>query len=363
MSSEYPGGRGLEDRLMEAMRGLAVESAFFSQAVGDRLGMAGTDFSCLTVLFLEGAMTAGALAERAGLTTGAITGVLDRLERGRWARRVADPTDRRRVIVEARSERLGDIGRVLAPMLNAARTLHAGLDAEHLELIADYVDASRHMLAHQSRRLRQGAGDPSGDQAGCEPMRIRRAGADRGALRLVGGVGGVLIRGGEIGDSLCEIEMGAAPQVQARGGRITVRDGGRRLLDRHGRGRITLTPAVPWSIEVSHGASHLVAELAALDVVGVAVTGGASHIRIHLPAPRGWVPVTVAGGASRIDMLRPARVAVRLRVRGGWSNVTVDGRAPAPAGREAVLEAGGDGGGGYDLDITGGASRIEVAPL
>src|SRR5512135_1079255 len=64
------------------------------------LGINRTDARCLDILDQHGSMSAGDLAEASRLTTGAITAVVDRLERAGLARRVPDPTDRRRVLVE-----------------------------------------------------------------------------------------------------------------------------------------------------------------------------------------------------------------------------------------------------------------------
>src|SRR5437588_5726183 len=68
------------------------------------LGINRTDARCLDILEQEGGMSAGDLAEASRLSTGAITAVLDRLERAGYARRVPDPSDRRRVLVEATSK-------------------------------------------------------------------------------------------------------------------------------------------------------------------------------------------------------------------------------------------------------------------
>ena len=72
----------------------------FDQAVADHVGMNRTDMRCIDLIDQAGGMTAGELARAAGLTTGAVTAVVDRLERAGMARRVADPTDRRRVRIE-----------------------------------------------------------------------------------------------------------------------------------------------------------------------------------------------------------------------------------------------------------------------
>jgi DNA-binding MarR family transcriptional regulator len=69
-------------------------------AVAELLGVNRTDVICLDILARLGTVTAGRLAEESRLTTGAITAVLDRLEQGGYVRRLDDPTDRRRVLIE-----------------------------------------------------------------------------------------------------------------------------------------------------------------------------------------------------------------------------------------------------------------------
>src|SRR5919106_4318210 len=82
-------------------RELGTRESLYGQAVADQLGMNQTDLECGDLLAYYGPMTAGRLAELVGLTTGAITGVIDRLERAGMVRRERDANDRRRVIVHA----------------------------------------------------------------------------------------------------------------------------------------------------------------------------------------------------------------------------------------------------------------------
>src|SRR5918997_2875361 len=81
------------------MQKLIAEVVLFNQAVADRLGMNPTDLQCLNMLLEAGPVAAGRLAEETGLTTGAVTGVIDRLERAGYAWRERDPKDKRRVAV------------------------------------------------------------------------------------------------------------------------------------------------------------------------------------------------------------------------------------------------------------------------
>src|SRR5215207_5351058 len=79
---------------------LSTATVLFHAAIADRVGVSVTDMKCYSILRQAGPITAGELGERVGLTTGAITGVIDRLEHVGLARRVRDPHDRRRVVLE-----------------------------------------------------------------------------------------------------------------------------------------------------------------------------------------------------------------------------------------------------------------------
>src|SRR5688500_16476342 len=106
MSRDVPERAELLAALTGALRQLSAATVLFHQAVADRLGMNVTDHKCADILEREGALTAGERARRTGLTTGAVTGVIDRLEKAGLARRAADPADRRRVIIEPNLRRL-----------------------------------------------------------------------------------------------------------------------------------------------------------------------------------------------------------------------------------------------------------------
>ena len=85
--------------LEEAMRRSSAQGVLYGQAVANVAGIANSDLECMDILYLEGRVTAGRLAEVTGLTTGAITGVVDRLEKAGLVRRERDETDRRKVFI------------------------------------------------------------------------------------------------------------------------------------------------------------------------------------------------------------------------------------------------------------------------
>src|ERR1700761_4935884 len=97
--------------LEEAMRRSSAQGVVFGQAVANVAGISNSDLECLDFLNLEGRVTAGRLAEVTGLTTGAITGVVDRLQEAGLVGRERDDNDRRKVFIAAVPESVAKIGK------------------------------------------------------------------------------------------------------------------------------------------------------------------------------------------------------------------------------------------------------------
>jgi DNA-binding MarR family transcriptional regulator len=112
-----------------------------------------TDWRCLDILGTRGPMTAGQLADAVRLTTGAVTGVLDRLEASGMIRRVRDANDRRRVIVEVTDEVSRAGAPVYGPLMADAAEAHAAFDEKELETIIRFIRAERQLLARHTTRV------------------------------------------------------------------------------------------------------------------------------------------------------------------------------------------------------------------
>ena len=122
-----------------ALRDTSGLGALFSHALAERAGINSTDLECLDVIQLRGPITAGALAKATGLTTGAITGVIDRLERAGYAVRERGAEDRRKVMVRALpavAERLVPLAR---PMERATNGVLATYRDDELGLLLDFL--------------------------------------------------------------------------------------------------------------------------------------------------------------------------------------------------------------------------------
>ena len=113
MADTHSEHQKLVEALNEASRHLSTWTVMFHSAIAERLGLNTTDHKCLDILNHHGTLTAGQLAEITGLTTGAVTGVIDRLEKAGYVRRESDPNDRRRVIVQPIAEKADQ---TLAPL-------------------------------------------------------------------------------------------------------------------------------------------------------------------------------------------------------------------------------------------------------
>jgi DNA-binding MarR family transcriptional regulator len=108
------------------MRKASAQGVLFSQLVARRLGISSTDLECLDVIALRGPVTAGELAAATGLTTGAVTGVIDRLEQSGFALRERDQDDRRKVLVRALPAVERRITPLFEPMQRAMSAAIAG---------------------------------------------------------------------------------------------------------------------------------------------------------------------------------------------------------------------------------------------
>ena len=124
------------------------------EAVCRRLGVNRTDGRCMDILERTGRMTAGQLAAASGLTTGAVTTVLDRLERAGYVSRIRDTVDRRRVLVELTHEARRHAWEAYGPLAEGGRTLVERFSDEELIHVRDFFRDGTAFLLEQAARIR-----------------------------------------------------------------------------------------------------------------------------------------------------------------------------------------------------------------
>jgi len=141
---------------IDLLRELAASLDALTNAASPHAGLNRTDIRALDIINMQEGLTAGQLAARLKLTTGAITGVLDRLERAGHARRTHDQDDRRRVMVEptAEARRYGSV--VFGELGRDLDTLLARYSRRERELIDNFLRSINDIVAQRADELSDG---------------------------------------------------------------------------------------------------------------------------------------------------------------------------------------------------------------
>ncbi|HZS62214.1 MAG TPA: MarR family transcriptional regulator [Gemmatimonadaceae bacterium] len=151
----------LLQRLLDLGRLVSTRTVFLHQAIAQQAGLNATDTKCVDLILrgpAEG-VTAGWLSEQAGLTTGAITHILDRLERRHVIERVRDTEDRRRVFLRVHMETLEPMAPYYDAIAAAFGALSKHYSDEELEVICDYMERASEVSERELAKLRARATD------------------------------------------------------------------------------------------------------------------------------------------------------------------------------------------------------------
>lgn len=140
-----------------SLRALGTELDRLDDAVARRFALHRTDLRCLEILARCGPMTAGRLAARAGLGTSAMTSLIDRLQRVGYAERVADPADRRRVLVAVTEQGRRDGRAAFAGLMGGTDRLLADYSPSELQLLEQFLRKVRALITEQADAAGQAA--------------------------------------------------------------------------------------------------------------------------------------------------------------------------------------------------------------
>jgi DNA-binding MarR family transcriptional regulator len=151
----------LIEALVEEMPWYISTLVRFQVAVAHQLGIPVTDVHALAALLETGPVSASRLAELMGMTAGAITRLVDRLERGGYVRREPDPDDRRRVVLRIVPERVAEIARFYEPMGVEWRRHVDQISDDKLSFLLEFLRRERRHTQAETARLRT-AGRPHG---------------------------------------------------------------------------------------------------------------------------------------------------------------------------------------------------------
>ena len=143
MSSHHPSSSSKREDLVEAVINASRESStmavFFHTSIAERVGLGATETKTLFLLSRLGPLPAGEIAHHTGITTPSVTSLLDRLESKGFVRRVRDPHDRRRVMVERNEERLAELNGLFHSLQEHFRDFLEAYSDDQLATIADFL--------------------------------------------------------------------------------------------------------------------------------------------------------------------------------------------------------------------------------
>ncbi|HET9082957.1 MAG TPA: MarR family transcriptional regulator [Candidatus Limnocylindrales bacterium] len=351
------------DSVLRSLRRVNIQGSFLGQTVAVRFGLSESDIETLEELIDMGAATAGKLSEVTGLTSGAVTRVIDRLEQAGYVRRVPDPTDRRRVIVEVVPDKVANIQVTLDQVSDASAKEIRDYSDEQLELIADFLSRMESVAREEATALRgsreaaasAGASEYAAPIGGLSQARLLfRSGANELTLRAESGLED-LYRG--------RFE-GPVPVVRVRDGTVIIgyKGFGKPWDWRKRSADLALTTALPWTVDIVGGAHRLTADLRGIDLRGFDVAGGADSLRVAVGQPRGELPIRVVGGGNKVRIERPAGVPARVTVDGGAAGIELDRQRLGSTAGHIVLESNmtKDATDLVAVEVTGGVAKLQV---
>lgn len=135
-----------------AARDNGINSVLFRNAIGRKLGLNITDSECLSLLSIRGTSNPTELARYTGLTSGATTAMLDRLEKARFIRRLPNPRDRRGVLIEINKHYTESAGPLVSGIQKAHHDLLEGYSEKELETIANFLTRfTKNVIVHTEK--------------------------------------------------------------------------------------------------------------------------------------------------------------------------------------------------------------------
>jgi DNA-binding MarR family transcriptional regulator len=142
-------------RLYDLGRIMSTQTVFLHQAIAQSVGLNATDTKCIDLILQVpgGSVTAGWLSSMTGLTTGAVTHILDRLEKRKFIERVRDTQDRRKVFIRVRLESIKPLFPKYEAIGNAFASLAEKYTEEELQLIVDYFEKASKVSEHELAKL------------------------------------------------------------------------------------------------------------------------------------------------------------------------------------------------------------------
>ena len=150
-----PGTKVLVRQVLAAVRDYNFSNVLFRKTLVEKLGVNITDWECLGLLLQKGVSTPTELSKHTGLTSGATTAMLDRLERSGIIERRRNPEDRRGTLIVIDKEKAAGIAAILASARKAQEQLFSGYTTQELEFLSDFISKLAQVLDQERQKMQK----------------------------------------------------------------------------------------------------------------------------------------------------------------------------------------------------------------
>jgi DNA-binding MarR family transcriptional regulator len=145
----------LKEQVIRGAREYGIGSVLFRHAVGEKLGLSATDMECLGLIFLKGFSTPSELARYTGLSSGATTALLDRLEKSGLIERRLNPDDRRSFLIVVVKETANRLSPMFASLREAQENIVSRYSQAELAILVDFFTRSVTMWEEEREKLKR----------------------------------------------------------------------------------------------------------------------------------------------------------------------------------------------------------------
>ncbi len=351
--------RGDIEAVHAAVRDLASQMTWHSHAVAAAANLHPTDLEILDLLDQYGDLTAGRLAELSGLTTGAITGVVDRLTAAQHVERITDQHDRRKVVITKTTANQERMWKLYGPLTTALDELLGRYSPAELAAIADYAERAATAIATDAARLRSASDDSfeelQSDSSGLGPGPF--------VLTVERGLSKVTLSGSTEQEQLIVGKFWrTSPTIRQSGNRVALAYRSSVFGSLVLGARMTLRSTGPWEIDIDGGLSYAQLDLSLLSIESFRVDGAVKAVSIELPEPAGVVPLVLTGDCNECTIHLPKGTSASVLFSGSLRKVSVEGTGHTST-EAAAIGKGTRANNRYDIRVLGNANKVSVSRI
>lgn len=347
--------------LLGELRQLHGLAESFYRAMAAQRGMTVTDMQVIDLLGNVGVVSAGQLVELTGLTGGAITGLLKRLEELGLVQRVRDPADGRRVMVQLTvgKEKRDEIGSSFASLEVGWGKIASHYNDEQMAFLLTFLRDVNTLSQQEIIRMR----DAPGGERGVFSSPV----LDLKSARLVisAGIARLTLRTDTTMTELYQARFEEpVPEVKVKDEVVTINYPQRwwGLFSEGCTADMLLSTVIPWQIVIQGGAAQIDARIGSLNLASLEIKGGLATMHLELPRPSSVILLRISGGAGEITLRRPEGVGVRVRLKGSAHEFRFDEQILNRVGNNTQIQSAGfvPADPHYDIEIANAAGKVTI---